>query len=183
MYCSNCGTDIGQANVCAKCETTGTIESPRYGAPPARAESGQQLSERSLGISPSPPPTPAVWNPPSVSFGQAINAGFRGYVIWNARSTRSEYWWWTLFNLLVLLGALLIDSVLTGGLLYLIAVLALFLPNLSIFIRRLHDIDKSGGWFWFGLIPLAGPIVLLVFVLTPSERRATRWNRSLVLDT
>lgn len=183
MFCSNCGTDLGQATRCANCEPVREMDSARYGSAPVRADFGPVVSSPTSGLPTSPPPEPLTWNTPRVSFGSAISAGFRGYVVWNARSTRAEYWWWTLFNFLVLLGALLIDSVLTGGLLYLIAVLALFLPNLSVFIRRLHDLDKSGGWFWFGLIPLVGPIVLLVFVLTPSEMRPTRWNRSLVLDT
>ena len=185
MYCSNCGSDIQSARYCGECGTAAQAPtSPGSGAlipappPPAPATTASFTHQTFSDLVPE-----QAWHPPRVSFGEAISAGFRGYVVWNARSTRAEYWWWTLFNLLVVVGALLVDSVLTGGLLYLIAVVALFLPNLSVFIRRLHDIDKSGGWFWFGLIPLVGPIVLLVFVFTPSELRATRWNRSLVLDT
>lgn len=181
MYCTNCGSDIAGARYCGQC-----------GAP-AHERTEPRTGALMPAAAPAPPPSPTTfaddlvleqaWSPPRVSFGDAISAGFRGYVVWNARSTRAEYWWWMLFNFLVLVGALLVDSVLTEGLLYLIAVFALFLPNLSVFVRRLHDIDKSGGWFWFGLIPLVGPIVLLVFVLTPSELRATRWNRSLILDS
>jgi len=183
MYCSNCGSDIGTSTICTACKPAESSEASRYGSAPPRAESPTMTPAVTPPL-PTPPATNvATWIPPKVSFGQAVGAGFRGYVVWDARSTRAEYWWWTLFNFLVLLGALIVDSVLTGGLLYFVAVIALLLPNLSVLIRRLHDLDKSGGWFWFGLIPIAGPIVLLVFVLMPSERRPTRWNRSLVLDS
>lgn len=177
MYCSNCGVSVTGAKFCSAC---GTAAAP----PPTLSalETGGQISP---DLHPSttnfgsllPPAT----QPQMVSFGQAISAGFRGYVVWNARSTRAEYWWWTLFNVLVLGGALLIDSVATGGLLYLLGVVGLFLPNLSVLIRRLHDLDRSGGWFWISLVPLAGGIVLLVFVLTPSKPGPNRWDRSLVV--
>ncbi|MDP4621241.1 MAG: DUF805 domain-containing protein, partial [Thermoleophilia bacterium] len=44
-------------------------------------------------------------SPPPTGFVGAIKKGFRGYVIWNARSTRSEFWWWTLFIVIVLIVA------------------------------------------------------------------------------
>ena len=39
--------------------------------------------------------------PPPTGFISAIKKGFRGYVVWNARSTRSEYWLWTVFVIIV----------------------------------------------------------------------------------
>ena len=39
--------------------------------------------------------------PTKTGFVGAIKKGFRGYVVWNARSTRAEYWWWTLFAIIV----------------------------------------------------------------------------------
>jgi len=176
MYCSDCGVDIGSAKYCSSCGSA-SPSAGAFGSPPATK----------IPDLPPPPNYSAVgvktdYTSPSVSFGQAISAGFRGYVVWNARSTRAEYWWWTLFNFLVLVGALLIDSVATGGLLYLLAVFGLLLPNLSVLIRRLHDTDKHGGWFWISLIPLVGAIILLVFTLTPSTPGPTRWNRNLVVE-
>ncbi len=121
--------------------------------------------------------------PPRTSFIGAIKKGFRGYVVWNARSTRAEYWWWTLFVIIVALVATIIDSVLFSsdmlpgaGPVYLITTLALFLPGLSVWIRRLHDTDRSGWWVWIMLIPIIGLIVSLVFVLLPSKMGPTRWN-------
>lgn len=121
--------------------------------------------------------------PTKTGFFGAIKKGFRGYVVWNARSTRSEYWWWTLFAGIVAIVASVIDSALfstttmsgfgpVGGITY----LALFLPGLSLWIRRLHDTDRTGWWAWIVLIPIVGWIVSLVFVLLPSKPGPTRWN-------
>jgi uncharacterized membrane protein YhaH (DUF805 family) len=122
--------------------------------------------------------------PSKTSFVGAIKKGFRGYVVWNARSTRSEYWWWTLFAVIVALVATIIDSAVfsadmsTGGLgpVGAITYLALFLPGLSVWIRRLHDTDRSGWWTWILLIPIVGFIITLVFALLPSKMGPTRWN-------
>jgi uncharacterized membrane protein YhaH (DUF805 family) len=121
--------------------------------------------------------------PPKTGFVGAIKKGFRGYVVWNARSTRSEYWWWTLFAIIVAAIASIIDSVLFStdmgaglGPVYGITSLALFLPGLSVWVRRLHDTDRSGWWTWILLVPIVGFIVTLVFALLPSKMASTRWN-------
>ena len=103
-------------------------------------------------------------------------------MVWNARSTPSEYWWWVLFTLIVGIVAAVIDTVVFGtsatgvGLLAIIANIVLFLPGLSLIVRRLHDTDRSGWWFWIALVPIVGAIVLLVFMLLPSKMGPTRWN-------
>ena len=62
--------------------------------------------------------------------------------------------------------AAIIDRLIgTFPLLYLLFALAVLLPNLAVTIRRLHDIDKSGWSILFGLIPLIGGIILLIWYL------------------
>jgi uncharacterized membrane protein YhaH (DUF805 family) len=43
-------------------------------------------------------------------------------------------------------------------------------------VRRLHDIDRSGGWYWIIFVPFAGIIVLLVFSLLPSTPDKNRFD-------
>jgi uncharacterized membrane protein YhaH (DUF805 family) len=101
-----------------------------------------------------------------MGFGDAIASGFSNYVNFSGRACRSEFWWWTLFVSLVMLGTIIIDGLSGVPVTYLIWLLATFLPSLAVQIRRLHDLDKS-GWFWlFNLIPLVGPIILLVWFCT-----------------
>ena len=120
--------------------------------------------------------------PAQTGFVAAIKKGFKGYVVWNARSTRSEYWWWVLFTIIVGIVAAVIDAVVFGteatglGLLSIIANIALFLPGLSLIVRRLHATDRSGWWFWISLIPIVGVIILIVFMLLPSKMGPSRWD-------
>jgi uncharacterized membrane protein YhaH (DUF805 family) len=47
--------------------------------------------------------------------------------------------------------------------------LAAFLPSLAIMVRRLHDIGRSGWWYFIAFVPFVGGIVLLIFTLLDSE--------------
>jgi uncharacterized membrane protein YhaH (DUF805 family) len=105
-----------------------------------------------------------------MTFSQAISDGFSRYVTFSGRSSRSAYWWWYLFTVLVAAVAWLIDVIL--GTIYVIgglASLALFLPTLAVTVRRFHDAGHSGWWVLTWIIPLIGLIVWLIFALTPSQ--------------
>ena len=106
-----------------------------------------------------------------MNFSDAISSGFKKYATFSGRASRSEYWFWVLFSFLVIFAGAVIDSAAgTGYAFYAIAVLALFLPSLSVLIRRLHDLNRSGGWYWIALIPLVGAIMLLVWMCTEGTR-------------
>ena len=49
-------------------------------------------------------------------------------------------------------------------------ILALLIPGLAVMVRRLHDVGKSGWYYFVGLIPIVGPIWLLVLMCTEGDR-------------
>ena len=100
-----------------------------------------------------------------MNFFEAIQSGFSNYVNFKGRATRSEYNYWVLFAIIV--GAISgILDFMTGyedwgdpSPINSIASLILLLPNLSVMVRRFHDINKSGwNYFWcftiIGIIPV-----------------------------
>jgi uncharacterized membrane protein YhaH (DUF805 family) len=103
-----------------------------------------------------------------MSFGEAIRDGFTKYATFSGRSSRSAYWWWFLFSVLVSIGASILDAAAGTGVIAILVSLAFFLPNLAVLVRRLHDTDRSGWWVLIGLIPLIGAIVLIVFACLDS---------------
>jgi uncharacterized membrane protein YhaH (DUF805 family) len=88
------------------------------------------------------------------------------------RSSRREYWWYSLGSLVALCGAFWIDYELLGywrpdrvfGPVLLFATFVHIVPGLTLTVRRLHDSGKSGWWYWIALIPLIGGLWL--FYLT-----------------
>jgi uncharacterized membrane protein YhaH (DUF805 family) len=102
-----------------------------------------------------------------MNFIEAVQSCFRNYVGFSGRAARSEYWYWVLFAILVDIATNLIDAGIgsTGhfGVVSIVAGLILLLPGIAVSARRLHDRDKSGWFLLLGLIPLVGPIILIVW--------------------
>ena len=74
-----------------------------------------------------------------MTFPEAIASGFGNYVVFSGRSSRSAYWWWFLFNIIVSVGTQILDARIgTQPILYAIAAIGLFLPSLAVAVRRLH---------------------------------------------
>jgi uncharacterized membrane protein YhaH (DUF805 family) len=105
-----------------------------------------------------------------MNFFEAISSGFRNYVGFRGRASRSEFWWWFLFGVLVSIVASLIDVAIAPrsqfGPISSIIALALFLPGLAMAVRRLHDTDRSGWFYLLIFIPLVGAIILIVWFCT-----------------
>lgn len=100
------------------------------------------------------------------------------YVNFNGRARRSEYWFFNLFNIIILIALQVLAAVMAGmgsdagagifAILYVVYSLAVLLPSLAVAVRRLHDTGRTGWWLLVGLVPLIGGIVLLIFFVSDS---------------
>lgn len=108
------------------------------------------------------------------------------YANFNGRARRAEYWFFSLGSFLMLIafyfigivGAFSQSMVLTvaGIGLYLLLSLGLLVPSIAVAVRRLHDLNKSGWYYLIGLIPLVGPIILLVWFFTDGDRFVNKYG-------
>lgn len=107
---------------------------------------------------------------------------FENYANFNGRARRSEYWYYRLastiiFLLFVVLGVVVYVATDNGplviglayGLLMLYG-LGTMVPSLAVSVRRMHDIGKSGWTIFVAMIPLVGPIWILVLLFTEGDR-------------
>lgn len=93
------------------------------------------------------------------------------YAVFGGRARRKEYWFFILFNMIFAIVAMIVDNVLGiaieglgYGPIYILYGLAILLPNLAVHVRRLHDVGKSGWFFFITFIPIVGAIWLLVLL-------------------
>ena len=91
------------------------------------------------------------------------------YAVFSGRARRQESWMFVLVSTAVVLVLTFVDSQIglmskSGyGVLGGVYSLAVFVPTLAVAIRRLHDTDRSGMWYLIALVPVIGPIALLIF--------------------
>lgn len=85
---------------------------------------------------------------------------FRRYVDFEGRSTRAEYWWVQLLNVLIIIALFILAYLITGGdfdddLVFIpvgiggIYLLAIIIPTLALEVRRFHDLNQTG---WLVLV-------------------------------
>lgn len=98
------------------------------------------------------------------------------YAEFKGRSSRKEYWYFQIIQLLIIIFLVYWDSRLNMldleagfGTLSGLYIVATLVPSLAVTVRRLHDISRSGWWFFISLVPLVGPIILLVMMLMAGE--------------
>jgi DNA-binding CsgD family transcriptional regulator len=96
-----------------------------------------------------------VNDPANMTFYESIRVCLRKYAEFNGRAARPEFWWFTLFVTLVAAALTYMDERLTN-----IFIIAMLLPQLAVGTRRLRDIDRSGWWQLFLLVPIGGLVIL-----------------------
>jgi len=122
-----------------------------------------------------------------MDFTTAIKTCLRKYADFQGRAPRSEFWYFRLFYALVVIGGFLLMGIVAGaagsdsggGASSLVAIVvilfmfAMFLPDLAVTVRRLHDRDMSGWWFLIAFVPFGGIVLLVWFCMkgTDGENR------------
>jgi uncharacterized membrane protein YhaH (DUF805 family) len=110
-------------------------------------------------------------------------AVLRNYAGFSGRARRKEYWFFFLFNILISMGLGLVDGItgssnISSGMGFLGGLYALgtFIPAIAVTMRRLHDTNRSGWWMLIALVPVAGIIVLLVFLASEGQKTENRYG-------
>ena len=104
------------------------------------------------------------------------------------RSRRKEYWLYSLFSIVITLLLLVIDSVFglfiddETGVLSTLFLIGTFITSLTVTIRRLHDIGRSGWWILLNFIPFIGTIVIFVFTVLDSEPGSNKYGENPKMD-
>jgi uncharacterized membrane protein YhaH (DUF805 family) len=103
-------------------------------------------------------------------FIEAIKSGFSNYVNFSGRAARWQFWYWVLFAFIAAVVGNVIDVMMLSsdvgesgaGLVGSLISLALLLPGISVSVRRLHDIDRTGWWVLLSFTVI-GIILLIVW--------------------
>ena len=128
-----------------------------------------------------------------MSFTNAVKAYFLKWNDFRSRSSRSEYWWATLFVTLAgfplgfIVGFVIGFLSVTAGFseTTMENVLAIIILPVQIFIiisstclviRRLHDVDRSGWWYLI-IFTIVGMIPLLIWYCTKGTEGDNKFGK------
>ena len=111
------------------------------------------------------------------------------FATFDGRAPRSEYWWFILAFILLSLVLGIIEGAIiapmlgfeafadeAGQPLRVIISLIFLLPCLAVSVRRLHDIDRSGWWYFIVFVPLIGGLVLLYWFIQPGSEGSNQFG-------
>lgn len=129
-----------------------------------------------------------------MNFGQAIKTVLSKYAVFEGKASRAEYWWWFLFNAIVIGGLWLVFLITSGATLLAglsdmrgapvflvggfaatllqLAHLGLIIPNLAVTVRRFRDTGRKAWYLLLLLVPVAGLVTTLVIASQPSKAEA-----------
>ncbi|WP_421848059.1 DUF805 domain-containing protein [Marinomonas sp.] len=95
---------------------------------------------------------------------------WKRYAQFSGRASLEAFWMFFLVNCLISLVFVLLEIFFqaTWKIEALYSVLV-FLPMLSLTVRRLHDTNRSAWWLLVVLVPAIGMLVLLMLLALPSE--------------
>jgi len=109
----------------------------------------------------------------------------RKYFVFSGRAKRKEYWYFVLFYIVGFVLAAILDGAIgyynydeSIGIISGLFLLFHIVPGLSVAVRRLHDIGKSGWWVLISFFPIIGPFVLFIFTLLDSKEDEQIENNS-----
>lgn len=126
-------------------------------------------------------------------WAEAMRRFFVKYATFRGRASRSEFWWWILTGVIISTALDTLSRLNTGGrdpmdvtgafditdpwsAIGSVWQLAVFIPSLAVSWRRFHDIDRSGAWSFFFLIPIAGPIVYVIMTASGPRPGGARFD-------
>lgn len=113
-----------------------------------------------------------------MNFSTAISTCLSKYATFSGRASRSEYWWFYLFTVLMTWGATIVGALVMedgGDALSGLVTLAFLVPTLAAGSRRLHDTGRS-GWWQLLIITVIGVILLIIWYATDSEKVTNKYG-------
>ncbi len=111
-----------------------------------------------------------------IEYGQALFSCFTKYCLFDGRTNRKDFWYFVSFGVLIVVAARGVDVIVFDfgddrwlGPVVLTSLLFLLLPGSAAIVRRLHDINKGGGWHLVYLLCSAGAFFFAVILWSANE--------------
>lgn len=116
-----------------------------------------------------------------MDFVSAAKSGFAKYFDFQGRASRSEFWYFSLLYLLTMAAAVVLDlNVLKRDFaaFTVVAHFTFWIPNISVFIRRMHDLNRTGWWYLVLFVPVIGGITAFILLCKKGTDGPNRYGEA-----
>ena len=100
-----------------------------------------------------------------MTFGESISTCFKKYFVIQGRASKSEFWWFQLLWSASFFISFIFEESLPVQYFFIGIFVVIFIPLLTVGVRRLHDTGKSGFYYFWSLVPFIGSLIVLAFML------------------
>jgi uncharacterized membrane protein YhaH (DUF805 family) len=105
------------------------------------------------------------------------------YVTFNGRASREEFWSFSKWQSLIVLGTMVLDALGGVGVFTGLYLLATILPTFAVMVRRMHDSGRGASFFWWALFPVAGVIIILIYLRAESQPDTNQYGPNPAVGT
>jgi uncharacterized membrane protein YhaH (DUF805 family) len=168
MFCGQCGAELDNAaKFCTWCGNQTSFKSEK------KTVNNRKSSASSF-----------LYQAKYMSFTEAVGVCYSKFFEFSGRASRSEYWWFYLFTLLLTWGTKLVAIITmpdnqiglyAGVILESVVILATVFPFHATWVRRLHDIGKS-GWNILWAFTIVGIIPLIIWACREGDKKQNEFD-------
>lgn len=114
--------------------------------------------------------------------GQSYYLFWKNTLNFKGRTRRSDYWNVYIINALIMLVLSFLNLIDVEGLQIITTILSvlysllMFVPQISITVRRLHDVGKDGYYILLGLVPIIGQIFIFINLIKDSQKEKNKFS-------
>ena len=110
-----------------------------------------------------------------MTFGESVSTCLKKYFVIQGRASLSEFWWFQLIWIVSYLAMILSNNEAVVffflGIIILIAI-----PLFTVGVRRLHDTNKSGQYYFWNLVPFIGGIIFISFMIGSGTKGSNKYG-------
>ena len=108
-----------------------------------------------------------------MNFIESIQTCYKKFFDFSGRASKSEYWWFQLYNIILYI----LTFVFQNDLMLLLSILIIvnLLPVYAAGVRRIHDVNKSGWWVLISFVPIIG-LYIFVLLITDGSKGKNRFG-------
>ena len=110
-----------------------------------------------------------------MTFAESVSTCLKKYFVIQGRASLSEFWWFQLIWVVSYLAIILSNNdavfFFFFGIIILIAI-----PLFTVGVRRLHDTNKSGQYYFWNLVPFIGGIVFIALMIGSGSKGSNKYG-------